>query len=831
MEEDTRKCRLTCTPPTGFVVAQPRDPKKLKTYLENCRSFGNLTLPNASSKGALLSNSNQQQGGRSPEAKPSKPAFTDIFEGPLSPRPTFALEYPEDAPRTPLSEERYARVPLPEDVFATVHSAPFRGVSPYGRDLSLLRLTSRRMSKSLPELRESRLVPAGPPLRDDEEDASEDGYVYEPRSGSRWRVKVDFVLCVACQTLGLNSIWRFPYYCYKNGGGSFVLAYLILLVLCGVPMLCMELSVGQIMQTGPIAAMGQLCPLMKGIGFSSIVASFLLAAYYSILVSWALFYLFNSFYSLPRWLTCGHTWNTESCWNEFITFSSAEMRGWVSSSASNDIDGTPSSLGIIPDVSNVTGMNIAFVNATVVPKRIPVTSASFVNYTLSSQEFLDQKLLEVSDRIENLGELRFELMAAVLFTWVLVYFALRKATLFKGRTVYVLAVMSHVVLLSLFLRVLFLEGAGKGLYYLFKPNWEQLGNAKVWLYALAQIIHSLGIIIGSSIAVGSCNKKQNNAFRDTWILAFFTVVTVLIIACIAFGSIGHLSARTGRPIDSILHKDPGLAFVIYSVAVGTTPVPSLWGVFFFIMFFWLGMEYQIKLVAVVVTSLEESYSHFIKQKFQGHSLFLFVICVFCFFSSIFYVTQAGIYFFQVIDHYVGVLAVVILAVFESVALSWIYGTKKLSSDITEALGMKVSVYFQICWAFLSPLVLLAVVIFSIATMHKLADDSGYAYARVGKAVGWCSFSLTLCWILIIGLNTFRKTPKVHFIERIRAAVEPKKHPEPLHLWDPKPIIVMNGTLFMKEEEEEYDDDEKELPQISERAVPFLESKNARETAI
>lgn len=820
MEEDTRKCRLACIPPTGFVMAQPRDPKKFKTYVENCRSFGNLTFPNSTSRSGLIQNNNHQTS-KSGESKPSKPAFTSIFEGPVTPRPTFALEYPDDAILPP-EEERFKTVQLPEDVFATVHSAPFltRGISVYGREHPLQRLYSRRMSKSLPEMREFQVIPRRPPPEDEEEDASEEGYMYEAKPRSNWRMRVDFVLCVACQTLGLNSIWRFPYYCYKNGGGSFVLAYLILLVLCGIPLLCMELSVGQITQTGPIAALGQLCPLMKGVGFSSIAASFLLTAYYSVLVSWSLFYLFNSFYSLPRWLTCSHTWNTDSCWNKFITLSYGQM-------SSQGLSSVPP---VVSGESNSTNIDFGFINATTKPENIPLLADIIVNNTLSSQEFFDRKLLEVSDKIENLGELRFELMAAVLFTWVLVYFALRKATLFKGRTIYVLAVMSHLVLFSLFLRVLFLEGAGKGLCYLFKPNWELLGNAKIWLYAMAQIIHSFGIVIGSSIAVGSCNKKNNNVFRDTWILAFFTVITVLIIACIVFGSIGHLSIRMARPIEAILHKDPGLVFVAYSVAIGLTPVPSLWGVFFFIVFFWLGMEYQIKLVAVVVTSLEESYSHFIKQRFQGHSLFLFIICLLCFFSSILYVTQAGIYFFQVIDHYVGVLSVVMLAIFEVVALCWIYGTKRLCSDIKEALETTVSVYFQSCWIFFSPVVLMVVIIFGIATMQNLADDSGYTYATVGKALGWFGFAFTLCWILTIGLNTFRKTPKAHIIERFRTAIEPKKHPEPLHLWDPKPIIIFNGTLFMREEDE-YEYEEKDLPQLTQQAAPFLESKNTRETAI
>ena len=57
---------------------------------------------------------------------------------------------------------------------------------------------------------------------------------------------------------------RFPYLAYKSGGGAFLIPYLVMLLLCGIPLLYMELAVGQYTRRGPIGALGKICPILKG---------------------------------------------------------------------------------------------------------------------------------------------------------------------------------------------------------------------------------------------------------------------------------------------------------------------------------------------------------------------------------------------------------------------------------------------------------------------------------------------------------------------------------------------------------------------------------------
>ena len=100
-----------------------------------------------------------------------------------------------------------------------------------------------------------------------------------------------FVLAAAGSAVGLGNIWRFPYLAAKDGGGIFLLCYLILALTFGFTLLVTEIAIGRKTGKSPLTAYGEIHPKMGWLGIFASVIPALILPYYCAIGGWVLKYL------------------------------------------------------------------------------------------------------------------------------------------------------------------------------------------------------------------------------------------------------------------------------------------------------------------------------------------------------------------------------------------------------------------------------------------------------------------------------------------------------------------------------------------------------------
>uniref|UniRef100_A0A8C5B964 Transporter n=1 Tax=Gadus morhua TaxID=8049 RepID=A0A8C5B964_GADMO len=202
-----------------------------------------------------------------------------------------------------------------------------------------------------------------------------------PVERETWGKKIDFLLSVIGFAVDLANVWRFPYLCYKNGGGAFLVPYMFFMVIAGMPLFYMELALGQYNREGA-AGVWKICPIFKGVGYTVILISLYVGFYYNVIISWALFYLFSSFTSELPWVHCNNTWNSPNC------------SDWAHNSSINDSH-----------------------------KATP------------AQEYFERGVLHIQDSggIDDLGKPRWQLTSCLAVVIVLLYFSLWKGVKTSGK--------------------------------------------------------------------------------------------------------------------------------------------------------------------------------------------------------------------------------------------------------------------------------------------------------------------------------------------------------------------------------------------------------------
>lgn len=551
----------------------------------------------------------------------------------------------------------------------------------------------------------------------------------------QWSSWADFIMSCIGYAIGLGNVWRFPYLCYQNGGGAFLIPYVISLVFCGAPLFILETSWGQLLSVGGLG-MFKICPIFKGVGIAAAVMAFWLNIYYIVVLSWALCYLWNSVrldVNVP-WRSCNNEWNTALCRSEYEKLPCDSNR-------------------TIADFFNVKVLTADHLleykkQFFIGPKaNFTVCTARDLSVQSPVKEFWNYKVLGISEGINQPGGLRYDLALYLFIAWVICYLCIFKGVKWTGKVVYLTASFPYIMLFFLLVRGLTLPGASLGLEFYLKPDFSKLLESKVWVDAVTQVFFSYGLGLGALVALGSYNKFHNNVYKQALTVCFVNSGTSVFAGFVIFSFIGFMATQQEKSVAEVAQAGPGLLFLAYPSGILQLPYTNVWSMLFFSMVLFLGIDSQFCTMEGFFTAIIDEFPQLIRRRKYGREIFVAIICIISYFIGLSTVTRGGFYVFQLFDFYAASgWALLWLLFFECIAISWSVGIDRWYEHMKSMIGYYPSRWWKFCWVFATPAVCMGVMIFGLVKYQPLRIAAyNYDYPFWGHVFGWfLSLSSMLC---------------------------------------------------------------------------------------
>ncbi|PIK51287.1 putative sodium- and chloride-dependent glycine transporter 2-like [Apostichopus japonicus] len=291
-----------------------------------------------------------------------------------------------------------------------------------------------------------------------------------------WGNQLDFLLSCMGYAIGLGNVWRFPYLCYENGGGAFLLVYCLLLVVAALPIMVLEMVFGQFTSTGAISAW-TVSPLFKGTVLDMEWFCYQrISACNNIIIAYTIYYMIASCKNPLPWAGCDHDWNTENCYTDQVS----------------DTTGATPTLA-----SNVT------------------VASGLGGKVWATEEYWKYHVLDITEGLHDMGTIRWEIFGCFLAAWLIVYLCIVKGIKTSGKVVYFTATFPFVVLIILLIRGATLDGAKEGILYFIQPKFELLASAqRLFITCMLWCIHKYPVRICSIFGLGFMSKDAGVPIED-----------------------------------------------------------------------------------------------------------------------------------------------------------------------------------------------------------------------------------------------------------------------------------------------------------------------------
>jgi len=465
----------------------------------------------------------------------------------------------------------------------------------------------------------------------------------------QWRNRMGFILAALGSAIGLGNVWRFSYLCYKNGGGAFLIPYVLALFVVGIPLMILELGIGHKMRGSAPMSLAKVSRNWEWLGWWSVItAMYGIMLYYSAVIAWCLSYVFFS-------------------------------------------------------------ANLA--------------------WGADPNDFFFNRFLGISAGPQQLGDIRSPIILALAavwsVSWIVVFFGVQRGVERANR---IFMPMLLVLICVLVFWSINLKGAGIGLEVYLKPNFSLLKDPQIWIDAFSQIFFTLSLGFGIMITYASYLPRKVDIVKDAAIISIGNCLFSLFAGFAVFGTLGYMSFTTGKPVADVVQESIGLAFVTYPQAISLIPgFANLFGVLFFLTLVVAGLSSAVSLV--------EAFSSAVIDKFHySRQSVVTVVCATGFLGSIVFAARSGLYWLDIVDHFINQYGLVVGGLLECILIGWIFKTRRLREHINHAGGIGLNKFWDFCIRVVTPVVLLVLLLNSLSqeVVKPYGDYSWVAVILIGR---------------------------------------------------------------------------------------------------
>jgi len=485
-----------------------------------------------------------------------------------------------------------------------------------------------------------------------------------------WGTRTGFVLAAIGSAVGLGNLWGFPYKVYANGGGAFLVPYVLAMALIGIPLLILEFSLGHMTQRAAPDAFRGINRRTEPIGWWGILLSFIIITYYAVILAWCLNYL----------VIC-----VKGIWT------GGELP-WAGKG-----------------VEGVKNAGTFFMR-------------KYLNRWSDAE-------LAAGARPWSPGSLVTPIVISLVAVWALLYLCIFRGVKAVSKVVLFTVPLPWIMLLILTVRGLTLPGAAEGLKFFLEPKWSELARPETWRWAFGQMFFSMSLAFGVMITYASFLHRKSDINNNAAIIGLADIATSFIAGIAVFATLGGMSfaaSQAGQnvPVEKVVDAGPGMSFVAFPYALAQLPYSAWFGAIFFIALLTLGIDSAFSITESVLASLVDKTG-------WNRNVTLIGLSLVGLGAGLVYCARGGLVWLGAIDDFINSAwgGIALLGLLECVVLGWGYRIGRLREHANELSDWTVGRWWDGVIRYLAPIVLSALFVWSL--LEKASAAGGFLHDAAG----------------------------------------------------------------------------------------------------